>query len=350
MKILFAIDRLNCFGGAQRVIANLANEAIKRGHEVRIIITGNTTESVYNLDARISLYCYSFGKSRIAKFKAIRSKIKTYDPDIIIPFLTMVNIVIILTTLGMKIPILISERNDPEKSTKKEKIFSKLLYRLASGIVVQTMAIAETVKQYGVKKIFVIPNPIIGHQFRKKDYHLNGKCIAVGRLTAQKNYKTMIEGFKEFVKLYPKFKLDIYGDGEDKIQLQEFINKNNLSKSVFLKGTVKNIIELECEYDCFIMTSDFEGMPNALAEALSVGVPCIATDCDGGGAKYLIQTGYNGMLIKKNDATELVNALKKVIDERQFAKKLGENAILINETLSLKNIMDLWFLAIEDIV
>lgn len=351
MKIIFLIDHMNGFGGAQRVIANLSNEFSNNGDDVCILLTGNTTNSVYSLNEDIIVCCFheyaDKNVSRFDKINRIRKNIKSFSPDIVISFLTMVNIMTLIATLGTNIPVIISERNDPDRCTRKEKIFSKIFYRFADCIVVQTQDIKCKVMKICQCDIEIIENPIVEHRFEKICYQLSNKIVAVGRLNKQKNYIFMLKVFRDFLLINPQCILDIYGVGEERNNLIKSAEKLEINNNVNFMGNVSDILSREKEYDLFVMTSDFEGMPNALAEAMSVGLPCISTNCDGGGAEALIDSGVNGILVDKGNREKFVKEINTIYIDNVLRETIGSNAKKINISLSKEKILAKWSRIIE---
>ena len=262
----------------------------------------------------------------------------------------MVNIIILISLHNINIPIIISERNDPDQASRKEKILSHLVYRLADCVVVQTNCIKNKIEKFYKKSIDVIANPLTECKTEKIDYTQKKKLIAVGRLNKQKNYSLLLKAFKEIVCEYPEYSLDIYGVGEEEQFLKQYVSELNIQKNVSFKGNVDNILEVEKEYDFFVMTSNYEGMPNALAEAMSVGMPCISTDCDGGGAAELISHEKNGLLVQKNNVEALILAMKCYIKQPDYAKLMGEKAKCVRQRLSNKNIMSQWNVLIRNVI
>ena len=344
------IDHMSGFGGAQRVIANLCNEAASQGNEVLLLMTGCKSGSVYPLHEKIQVF-YTGDKCRkLKKFRILKAKIKAYNPTIIISFLTMVNVEACFLKWGTGIPLIISERNDPDYESKKEKRLSQLFYRLADAVVVQTDAIAKKIARYYHRNIYVIANPLVEHDIEKTDYNTTNKIIAVGRLNKQKNYPLMIDAFKDFHRKFGSYVLEIYGNGDLKEELQTLINAKQLSDCVFLKGNSTEVLKLETEADMYLMTSDFEGMPNALAEAMSLGMPCISTNCDGGGAAFLIDNEKNGVLVKKGNKPELVHAMEMLATDADLRMRIGNNAKKMKVMLEKNFIMTQWFKTINQTI
>lgn len=352
MKIVFFIDRMNGFGGAQRVISALANEFSKRGNEVALFLTGNTKDSVYPLEEGICIKTfYTEGAfHHIKSIKKIKREIGLFNPDVMVSFLTLVNIIAILSNFRRRFPLIISERNDPTKCSLYEKILSRFLYNKADAIVVQTKDIEQKIKDICHCKSFVIQNPLSEFSVAKDNYTSVGKIVAVGRLNKQKNYQNLILAMKIVVSKFPDYILDIYGVGPEKNNLKQIVRDQNLENNIYFKGNSDSIQQVEIKYDFYVMSSDFEGMPNALAEAMAIGMPCISTNCEGGGAASLICSGKNGLLVARNNPQELANAIIKFINNKDLREEMGTQAKQIRNTLSIDTVFNLWCNCIEDVV
>lgn len=345
MKIAFFIDSMNGFGGAQRVISVLSNAFVSAGDEVMLLMTGDTTQSVYPLEgAQRYAYAGPCGGvvNKLKKYLSIRKKVKAFAPDVAVAFLTTTNIAAILMLRFTGIPLIISERNDPDKCTPNEKRLSKLFYPFADGLVVQTENIKQQLSRIYKKEIKIIPNPLQQFNFEKNDYALSGKMVAVGRINVQKNYPLMLAAFKQFLQEYPDYQLHIYGAGDKLDEYRLLAQELAIRDNVTFMGNRPNPLEGELDADMYVMSSDFEGMPNALAEAMSVGFPSISTDCDGGGARYLIRDGQNGILVEKGNREQLTQAMKALAQDRAYAQRLGEEAKSLRQMLHIDKITKLW--------
>lgn len=359
MKIMFVIDGWGG-GGAERVICNLASYLVRR-HEVSIVSFGGNER--YSVNEKVKLYndvdttIFLEEKNKIKKAFLFLRRVKKFNkckkeiqPDIIISFLSIPNYVVLFSNMFKKVKVIISERNDPNVfySSFRSKFLMNWLYPKTDGFVFQT----EKVKQYFKKRIqekgTVIANPI-NEKFIGKVYKGERKkeIVSVGRLVDQKNHKLLINVFANISKKYPDYKLIIYGEGGLRGELTKLIEDLNLKEKVVLYGNASNIEEKIYDAEMFVLPSIWEGMPNSLMEAMALGLPCIATNCPSGGPEFLIQNDVNGILIECDNGKNLEDAIKKILDDKEFAKKIGENASKIAETLNPDEIYKKWESYIE---
>lgn len=350
MKILFYIGNLRK-GGAERVVATLSNKLVEK-NEV-IIITTTDEKVEYSLDKSIKLFSlknFDGNKNPLVKniiyLKRLKDYIKEIDPDIILGFLPEPSYRLLILKPFIKSPVIISDRNDPkiEYASLKSRTVMKFLYKRADGFVFQT----DEARDYFCKKIqdksIVIANPV-DDRFLKTKYvgYKSTEFINVGRLNEQKNQILLIESFKDVIKKYPNYKLLIYGEGSLKNELSMYIKDNKLNNNVKLCGNVDDIENILKDKKGFILSSKYEGMPNALMEAMAVGVPCISTDCPCGGPRELIKNNINGLLVKSNDKNELVSAMYKIIENDKMCKKIAMSAKKNMNNYSCDKIVSKWF-------
>lgn len=348
MKIMFYTSSLGK-GGAERVISVLANELIKN-HEITIVV--NTLKNIaYKTDEKIKLieldrkHIKSNIIRNINRISVTEQIIKQEKPDIIISFLPIPSYRILSLKSKIKdIPIIISDRNDPKQEYKSfiDKFLMKKLYKRADGFVFQTVQQKEYFSEFIRKKSTVIFNPIKDEFLEIEERKKENNIINVGRLVEQKNQEMLINVFSKISDKYKEYSLKIFGDGPLKERLQRQINDLGLEDRVELCGISNNIkMELE-KAKLFILCSDYEGMPNALIEAMAVGLPVISTDCPCGGPRELIEENKNGILVDIKDEDMLQEALEKVLSDNEFSKYIGENAKKIKYKLQLSKILQDW--------
>jgi glycosyltransferase involved in cell wall biosynthesis len=349
MKIQLVIGGVEKSGGAERVMCVLANTFVEMGHDVILSALSTNSKHYFYLNDKVRYI--QTGKvvktpvvRYIHKLIKIRRLMQKERPDAVVSFITPMNCAVIAISRGLGLKLFVSERITP---THYDNTFigfiRSILYPMATAIVCQTNEAKEYFKHskaYG--KCYVIKNPLTTRIESKKDYSETKRICAVGRLTEQKNYPLMINAFGQFHDKYTEYKLDIFGNGEMKQTLQQIINQMGLEESVSLCGSVDDIGSRLKNYDFFLMTSNYEGMSNALAEAMAAGLPCICTDCDGGGASDLIQSGQNGLLVHKNNIEELLKSMELLAENQCVRERIGKQAITICDTLSRKMIAERW--------
>lgn len=325
-NIMFVIARLTG-GGAERVVSVWANMLNRKGYNVSILLAYRS-ENEYETDEGIDILTIGESESKYIeksfkeKITIIRNYIKKSKIDYVISFLFSMQILTMIASIGLKIKRIETIRVNPWmlmslESGLKQKLW-KICFITSSAVIVQTQEQLEFFSKRNRKKSIVIPNPIADcyiNKFKSENIKKVNKFIAVGRITSQKNYEMMISAFAK-VKDYKKdIVLDIYGTGEkDYIEkIQNIIKKYNLESSVKLKGRNPYMENVYSKYDVFLMTSNYEGLPNALIEAMASRLVCISTNCKTG-PKDLIDDTINGFLTKVGDEEDMVLTIKKVID------------------------------------
>ncbi len=365
MKILIHIMSMQK-GGAERVVANLSNYFAQTDD---IILVTTLKENVeYNLDKNIQVYSLYNKTKKKNKLSRLMSKISLNNlnkmkkiinaikPDVILGFLPEPSFRLLVLKKFVKkiksIPIIISVRNDPkiEYHNKIIHFIMQKLYPIAEGFVFQTQEAKNYFKKILNCKTIVIANPI-SQEFITERYsgEREKKIVTVGRLEKQKNQKLLIKAFGEIHKKYPDYILEIYGEGKLKYELMNYIKEMNLSNCVFLKGKTDSIKEKIYKAKAFVLSSNYEGMPNALMEALALGVPCISTDCPCGGPRELIQNNVNGILVENNNCEEMVKAIYNVIENEKLNKTLSVNSNNMKEEFLISKIADKWKKFINEI-
>ncbi len=348
MKILFYISTLE-FGGAERVIANLANQFANDSFSVYLVTTYPKGKE-YPLNNNVKRYCLGKKhtdsakvKSNLSRILSLRKLIKMISPDVVVTFLPEAIFRTLIATIGLSVPVIISVRNDPNKEYASKKYYQaqKLLFPLAKGYVFQTIDARNWFPKRIQKRSAIIINqvdPVFFSCIRKSEDHY----VAIGRLTKQKNYHMMIKGFKRFVSDHPCEKLLIYGDGEEKAKIEQLIRDYSLEDNVRLMGKTDNVAEVLSHAKAFVMTSDFEGMPNAMLEAMAVGLPVIVTDCPCGGPRMIIKNNVNGILLPVNDVDSLYNALKRIEQDTEFRKSISIQAMQTSRMFKPQVIYQQW--------
>ena len=353
MKICFVTGSLK-FSGAQKIVSMLMEKLNERGHEISVIILKNI-EKAEGYDYAKQYYCAVSGNpvSKVLKrIKKIRKIAKENRFDAIFSFNALYNIDVILALFGSREGVICCDRNDPvyDPPQLNRRIRRSLLYPFAKGFVFQTEVIKNYYGERIRKKSVVIPN-FIENNYKCVAENKRRKVIATAaRLDDnQKNQTMLIKGFAEFCKINNEYTLEMYGDGPDRAKYEALIKELNMEDKILLMGRVENVSERLEDVEIFVLTSKFEGMPNALIEAMATGLPCISTDCGGGGAAALIENNVNGILIEQNDIKAYVDALNRLANDESLRTEMGRNAYKINEKLNIDKIAQLWENAVVEI-
>ena len=274
---------------------------------------------------------------RIANFikreKILKNTWKQLHPDVILSFLGKNNIMAIKSARGLGIPVVVSVRSNPsrEYGDRSLNLSMRHYFPKAAGVVVQTTEAAECFDSRVRTKI--LPNSIHPDFINRSIVPFEERAkeiVTVGRLDDNKNQILLINAFKELEKDFPDYRVVIYGDGEKR---KEF--ESNASKSVTFMGRVSDVPDRIAGAEVFVLTSRQEGYPNALIEAMSLGLVCISTDCPCGGPRDLIRNGKNGLLIPMASDEEMVkelsDALRRVLTDRKLAKEMSQNALKVRD-------------------
>lgn len=325
-KYIFYIDSMQ-LGGANRVMANLVNHFSLIGAEVVLIndIVPDKNMPEYEIEDSVKrifldIQDKSPVTSNIRRITKLRKTIKAEHTDAVVSFMGPPNIRMLLATIGLKCRKIVSIRNDPYKEYGDglAKKITNILFRLADGCVFQTKDASEYFSKTVQQKSKIIFNPV-GKQFYGVKRGDNPKnIVTVGRLFPQKNHVLLIKAFSKLAQEFPDENLIIYGEGDLRSDLEDLVRKLGLENRVFLPGRASNIPEKLAEAKIFVLSSDYEGMPNALMEAMAVGVPVISTDCPCGGPKILVRDGIDGRLVPCGDVEYLANLLCQKLNDKNI--------------------------------
>lgn len=357
MCVLVVMSQLGC-GGSETVVYHLLQYAKNFGVNMQLVVMGEIDTSHFN-DLNLSqvehkMFDSKLGKLQVnlKKIKFIRQIIKKNKIKLVLSFIDVTNVLVILASLGLNIPVIISERNNPKYSSMARiwYLLRRLVYPAADALVVANHGLKEVCGHYH-KNIYVIPNLMRLSDLKAVDCPKK-RIIAVGSLTWQKRFDVLIAAAKI---LFDRnelgdFYFDIYGSGPLLDSLNNQIKDYGLQTKVFLKGRSDNIFNEYIDASIFVLTSDYEGQPNVLLEAMSVGLPCIATDCNFGPGE-LINNGENGLLVPIQEANLFAESLSSLIHSNEKRKYLGDNArVYIRNNFSVTDVATSWFGLFEKMI
>lgn len=347
MRILFINRSLNG-GGSEKAMSLLANEMVNQGYDITMMLLDNEPKT-YFLDERIKLiecYCPVRGNKLVWHVKriiSIRKAIRKIPVKYIISFMWDVNMNVILASFGLKKSVIVSERCDPRREPRKLINFAMLfVLPHAYHTVFQTEEVQRCYPKSVQKRSTVIPNIVCVKQRASEIAERKPEIVAIGRLTEQKNYPMLLKAFAEFHNLYPEYVLRIFGTGN----LLEVLTKQaadlGIIDSVVWEGYCASVLDKIKSSRVYVNTSDFEGISNAMLEAMALGLVCICTDCPVGGARLAIKDHEDGILIPVGDQNRLTLALGAVAKDKELEKMLSYNAIISSKRFSSKKISSMW--------
>jgi len=346
------------------VMSAMANYWASKGWHVSLLLIGKRSFPSFDLDDAVSVVeldherkSAGFGQSVLKTARsilAIRSAIASERPDVVISFLDWTNVRVLLGTLGLRTPVIVSERADPRFHPMGAipRLLRKLVYPRASGLVVQSKAVAAwAMRMVSAGKIHIIQNPIeIPVDTRRKLEFPWRKpfVLAVGRLTRQKGHDLLLRAFAEVVQKHPEWSLVVLGEGEERSQLETLVQHLKIEGHVWLPGLKKNPSEVMRHAELFVLPSRYEGFPNALCEAMACALPVISFDCPSG-PREIIRDGVNGILVPPDDSSALARAIDTLISDVHLRQRLAAHAVEAVSSLGMERIMKMWEELIDEV-
>lgn len=324
-------------GGSERVMVNLSEDLIRKGWKVTLV-TQYQKAGEYSLNPAVKRIISDIteketGRSRILNFKKrfmkLRNIWKREKPDVILSFIGKNNMMAILTSRLLEIPVAVSVRGDPamEYYTGWMRFLARRLFAMADGVILQTSRCLDFFPEAVQKKAVILKNPVNTAFFRPRyEGEREKELVAVGRLDENKNHEMLIRAFAQIADQYAEYCLTIYGEGELKKELEELSESLGVRDRVRFPGAVADVADAIYKTRVFILPSNTEGVPNTLIEAMILGLPVIATDCPCGGPADLIRDGENGLLTPVGDVQKMKENLQKILENLQKAEIMGRNA------------------------
>lgn len=354
MKIAFYISHPLNDGGAERVVANLANAFVSENYSVTVI-TPYRAHSEYNVDTRVDRYYLDegvIGNKIIRPFSRIyilRNYLKKNNIKVLFAFLDGAVIYSVLATRFSGVSVVVSERNDPRQyfKTFAQKLWIRTIYDMADAAVFQTPEAKSWFNKSIQSRSKIIYNPVRDEFYDKELESIPNRIVTCGRYEPQKNHHMLIEAMAKVVKKHPEMKLSIYGAGGLEKQLKRLIEEKGLCNNVYLEGNALDVPKILKSSELFVLSSDFEGAPNALMEAMAMGIPSISTDCPCGGPKMFFGNNDNGLLVPVRDSKAMADAICYLHEDQLLQKKFSERGRVFAERFRMNNIFNEWKSIIE---
>ena len=351
MNIVFVIAT-NTSGGAERVISILCNYFAEIGDHVTLINFDKDSD-FYKVDNRVNTIKLAKKYSNLETCKSVIYKqfklllymireLKQIQPDVVIPFLFNSELPTILASICLRIPCITSVRNSPEVYPKYQRLFRRSIYPKLAGIVLQSQTVSKHSDFEKVYNKTVIMNPLNIRMDCNTNKRALGKIISVGRLNKQKNHELTIRAVCEIKNEFPEIELHIFGTGELENSLKTVAQGYSSGNCIVFHGAVPNAIEKNQDAQLFIMSSDYEGFPNALVEAMAYHIPVVSTDFDTGVARELVGNDENGYIFEIGNKEQLKNKIRYALTNLCETEKKADKALEMCEMLDYKTIGRQW--------
>ncbi len=348
MKVLALIPTLAC-GGAERVLANLANDWAERlGWQVRIVLLDTPGSQFFQLAAGVecmglalsaeSSHPFAAIGANCKRIVAIRRALADFQPQVAVAFMSQCNVLLSIASVGTGIPCIGTEHSHPPR-IKLGWSWEALRRWSYGGMYAVTALTHESkawiLKETRAKRCAFIPNgvvyPLPSNPPTLDPSSVGGvgkhRLLAVGRLSPEKGFDLLLAAFAPLTHLHSSWDLVIVGEGEQRAALTADIAQRGMSHCVFLPGRAGNIGDWYASAQLFVLSSRYEGFGNVLVEALAYGVPCVSFDCEFG-PKEIIQQGVDGILVPPGDSEALASALGAIMTNAPLRKQMSDAARL----------------------
>jgi glycosyltransferase involved in cell wall biosynthesis len=364
MRVVLVISHLLC-GGAQRVMTILANAWATKGWEVTLLTLGSSVEPpFYELHPAVKYRPLGLtGRSptpihatlsNLKRLRILRQAIKQSDAHVVISFMDKPNVLTVVATLGLALPVIISERTDPVHhplGTAWEAL-RRWIYPYCSRLVVQSPSALSYFSANVRRRGKVIPNPVVlpGGNGTRRHNGCTGtkKVIAMGRLRKEKGFDLLLGAFARVAPKHPSWSLVIWGEGPFRSHLERIRDERGLEKRVLLPGLTRQPFQSMQEADVFVLSSRREGFPNVLCEAMACGLPVISFDC-ASGPREIITDGFDGVLVPADNEEALATAMDRLLADSAERARLAAHARGVVERFALPRVIAMWEALINEV-
>ena len=344
-------------GGAERTVAEMANYWSRHSNEVTLITLDTMSNDNYEVAPEVNrvelnLMIHSRNilqalSNNLKRITQLRRAIRDSNPDVIISFTDKTNVLTMIATRRMSLPVVLAERSDPWHQSIG-RIWSRLrrrFYPSCAAIVVQTDSIREFFTAFVKNKpIRVIPNciwnvPDVVEKTRSAEQRR--QVASLGRLSIEKGYDLLIKAFAKISDNHLDWDLVIAGTGNQQDEIEKLIDELGLSERVQLLGWTNKPTEILQRSDLFVLPSRYEGFPNALLEAMAHGLAVISFDCPSG-PRAIIRDDVDGILVPPEDVDALVESMNSAMSDEALRNRLGEKAREVSDRFGVEAYFEKW--------
>lgn len=355
MRVTLVISSLGP-GGAEKVLCSMAGYWAERNRSVTLLTFDDGREApfyalhrdVVHRSLGISGVSHSLVHgiaSNLKRIRVLREAIQESRPDVAIAFMDAVNILTLAAAARTRVPVIISERTDPALNPigGAWRLLRRWMYPLASCLVVQTEAARAFFPTRMRSRTWVIPNPVAAPPPRVA--HRTGsqgkRVVAMGRLQTSKGFDLLLTAFARLASLFPEWSLTVWGEGDERSNLEGLRDRLGLGSSVHFPGRTTDPFGKLRESDLFVLPSRFEGFPNVLCEAMACGLPVISFDCPSG-PNLIIRHEIDGLLVPAGDVDALTAAMRRLMSSEPDRNRFSRRAPEVSERFCLEKVMAQW--------
>ena len=341
------------WGGAQKIMAVMANYWAERGwHVTYMSLDEQRCEAFFPIHETVELVPLGVRQhtksvvqavwQNVKRLIVLRRAIRDSRPDVVISFLSVTNLRVLLASLGLGLPVIVSERGDPKRRSIPFfwRHLRSLLYPLARTLVAQTDYARDCFHGVIRKRSVVIPNPVALPE--KPAPRTEKTVIGVGHLVPVKGFDVLIKAFGRIAGKHPDWRLTIWGLGDHRDRLMAIAAELGFADRLDLPGLTDQPGAWADDAGIFVLSSRHEGFPNTLLEAMAAGLPVIATDCPVGGPRAMIDHDTSGLLVPSEDEAAMAAALDQLITDDAGRDRLAAAARQRAEAFALDKIMARW--------
>ena len=363
MRITLVIYSLNA-GGAERVMSTMANFWAEKNWTVNLLtLDSPDAQPFYKLHPAVrhrALGLASVSKNPLAamarnlhRVRLLRRAIRETEPDVVLSSMSQTNVLTLFATGGMKVPVIVREANNPYLSAigKQWILLRRWTYRKAARVVLLSQDSLSYFSDAVKRRAMVIPNPVMIAAQSRSANSSNGELktiIAMGRFVPQKGFEMLLQAFARIAEKHPGWSLEILGDGPLRAELESLAEKLGVAAHVRMPGVTKEPWDKLRQADLFVMSSRFEGFPNALCEAMACGLPAISFDCRTGPAE-IIRNGVDGVLVPAENVGALGDAMERLMNDPKQREALAARAPEVLERFGLQKVMGIWETVIAEL-
>jgi glycosyltransferase involved in cell wall biosynthesis len=356
MRIASVIYSLSS-GGAERVASNLINYWVGAGEQATLVTLDSVEKDFYRIDARVKRIALGltsesdnwreFIGNNLRRAQSLRALFRSSEFDVVVSFMDKVNVLVLLATLGLGVPVIVSEQIDPRKDSvgRVTAGLRRVVYPSARAVVVQTAGISQWARRIVRKeRIYVIPSPISEQFLGSRESNgtsAHHTVVAMGRMEPQKGFDRLLTAFAKCAGRHPEWTLRIVGEGTERPRLYALVVKLGLESRVRLDTVTKEPEKVLRDSDLFVLSSRYEGFPNVLLEAMACGLPVISFDCQTG-PREMIRDGIDGVLVPPDDVEALAKAMDSLMSAQQERQRLAARAVEVSDRFALPRVMAMW--------